>query len=62
MDPHKPEAKAATLAIQNFYGSVVSIEHRKIFRKIENEKRNDSQQVARHELVPAELCETEAVV
>ena len=62
MDPHKPEAKAATLAIQDFYGSVVSIEHRKMFRKKENEKRIDTQQVARHELVPAEHCETEAVV
>ena len=62
MDPHKPEAKAATLAIQNFYGSVVSIEHRKIFRKKENEKMIETQQVDRHDLVPAGHSETEAVV
>ena len=62
MDPHQPEAKAAISAINNFYGSVISIEHRKMFRRGNKDTSIQIRQVVGRELVPVGPCETEAEV
>ena len=62
MDPHQLEAKAAMSAIQNFYGSVTSIQHRKIFRRGDEDTRTQTKQAVGRELVPVGPCETEAEV
>lgn len=62
MDPHQPEAKAAISAIQNFYGSVISIEHRKMFRRGDKDTSIRTKQSVGCELVPVGPCETEVEV
>ena len=62
MDPHQPEGKAAISAIQNFYGSVISIEHRKMFRRGDNCTSIQTEQAVGRELVPVGPCETEVEV
>ena len=62
MDPHQSEAKSAISAIQNFYGSVNSIEHRKMFRRGDKDTSIQKKQVVECELVPVGPYETEVEV
>ena len=62
MDPHRSEAKAAIAVIKKFYGTVISIEHRKVFRRGDKDKRIQTKQAVGCELVPVGPCETEAEV
>ena len=62
MDPHQSEGNAAISAIQNFYGSVISIEHRKMFRRGDKDTSIQTKQALGRELVPVGPCETEVEV
>ena len=62
MDPHQQEAKSAISAIRNFYGTVNSIEHRKMFRRGDKDTSVQTKQAMGRELAPVGPCEIEAEV